>query len=196
MNPRPSDYKAQPRGFYRLLQLTVSPSETAVYGPLASRSTTPDFYHFLRRVPKVFTIVELGRGRCKSRWRPLRAGGERGGWTPSLLDKTVMAGALLALARDARPMGECVAREGPAARSWGFLARFRAGAVLAPPPPPLLRARRRRNTPKGSPPRAVCQGICTGSMLITCNMTGVWWWAVVAENRRPATLTFVPGSER
>lgn len=59
MNPRPSDYKAQPRGFYRLLRLTVSPSETAVYGPLESHGTTPDFYRFLRRVPQVFTIVAV-----------------------------------------------------------------------------------------------------------------------------------------
>ena len=61
MNPRPSDYKAQPRGFYRLLRLTVSPSETAVYGPLASRSITPDFYRFLPRVPKKVTIVGFSR---------------------------------------------------------------------------------------------------------------------------------------
>jgi hypothetical protein len=35
------------------------------------------------------------------------------------------------------------------------------------------------------------QGVSAGSMLAICNMTLVWWWAVVAENSEPVALTFL-----
>src|SRR5271157_2218734 len=59
LNPRPSDYKTQPSGFYQLLRLTASYSETAVYRPLASHCVTTNFYRFLRRVPQKVPIVTI-----------------------------------------------------------------------------------------------------------------------------------------
>ena len=58
LNPRPSDYKAETNLFYLLLPSSVNYYKSGSYGHFQSARITPNFYHFLPRVPKKVPIVK------------------------------------------------------------------------------------------------------------------------------------------